>query len=172
MDNIKYVTANLSRLIGRKTIVLLTEGMFSEESRPQLQQLAGQAARGGTTIYTIDGRGLVNTMSANPDVVFASRARSEAQDTGDDGPNILTSGTGGLMIRGIDDISRAIGMVANDTSSYYVIGYAPENSAMDGKYRSISVKSKASGINIRARKGYLAVNLPPQEFIRKAGFFR
>lgn len=170
MDNIKYVTANLSRLIGRKTIVLLTEGMFSEESRPQLQQLAGQAARGGTTIYTIDGRGLVNTMSANPDVVFASRARSEAQDTGDDGPNILTSGTGGLMIRGIDDISRAIGMVANDTSSYYVIGYAPDNSAMDGKYRSISVKSKAQGINIRARKGYLAVNLPPQEFIRKAGF--
>lgn len=172
MDNLKFVSANLARLIGRKTIVLLTEGMFSDESRPQLQQLAGQAARGGTTIYTIDGRGLVNTMSANPDVINASRARSEAQDTGDDGPNILTSGTGGMMIHGIDDIGRAIGMVANDTSSYYVIGYAPENATMDGKYRAISVKSKASGINIRARKGYLAVNLPPQEFIRKAGFFR
>lgn len=172
MDNIKYVSANLARLIGRKTIVLMTEGMFSDESRPQLQQLAGQAARGGTTIYTIDGRGLVNTMSANPDVVFASRGRSEAQDTGDDGPNILTSGTGGMMLHGIDDIGRAIGMVANDTGNYYVIGYAPDNAMMDGKYRSISVKSKASGINIRARKGYLAVNLPPQEFIRKAGFFR
>jgi VWFA-related protein len=172
MENIKYVTANLSRLIGRKTIVLLTEGMFSEESRPELQQLAATAARGGTTIYTIDGRGLVNTMSANPDVVYASRARSEAGDTGDDGPNILTSGTGGIMIHGIDDIARAIGMVANDTSSYYVVGYAPENALMDGKYRSIEVKTTAKGLNIRARKGYLAVNLPPQEFIRKAGFFR
>ena len=170
IDNIKFVSANLARLIGRKTIVLLTEGMFSEESRPQLQQLAAQAARGGTTIYTIDGRGLVNTMSGNPDVVYPSRARSEAQDTGDDGPNILTSGTGGMMIHGIDDIGRAINMVANDTSNYYVLGYAPENAAMDGKYRSISVKTKASGINIRARKGYLAVNLPPQEFVRKAGF--
>jgi VWFA-related protein len=172
IDNIKYVTANLSRLIGRKTIVLMTEGMFSDESRPQLQQLAATAARGGTTIYTIDGRGLVNTMSANPDVTFASRARSEAQDTGDDGPNILTSGTGGIMIHGIDDIARAIGIVANDTSSYYVVGYAPENATMDGKFRSIDVKSTAKGLNIRARKGYLAVNLPPQEFIRKAGFFR
>lgn len=172
MDNLKYVTANLARLIGRKTIVLLTEGMFSEESRPQLEQLAAQAARGGTTIYTIDGRGLVNTMSANPDAVNASRARSEALDTGDDGPNILTSGTGGMMIHGIDDIARAIGMVANDTSSYYVIGYAPENATMDGKYRSIQVKTTAQGISIRSRKGYLAVNLPPQEFIRKAGFFR
>ncbi len=171
MDNIKFVSANLARLIGRKTIVLLTEGMFSEESRPELQQLAGQAARGGTTIYTIDARGLVNTMSANPDVVYASRARSEAQDTGDDGPTILTSGTGGMMVHGIDDIGRAIGIVANDTSSYYVVGYAPENAVMDGKYRSIAVKSKASGLNIRARKGYLAVNLPPQEFIRKAGYW-
>jgi hypothetical protein len=118
-----------------------------------------------------DGRGLVNTMSANPDVVYASRARSEAGDTGDDGPNILTSGTGGMMIHGIDDIGRAIGMVANDTSSYYVIGYAPENATMDGKFRSIEVKSKAQGINIRARKGYLAVNLPPQEFIKRAGYW-
>jgi VWFA-related protein len=172
IDNIKYVSANLSRLIGRKTIVLLTEGMFSEESRPQFQQVAATAARGGTTIYTIDGRGLVNTMSANPDVVYGSRARSESGDTGDDGPNILTSGTGGMMIHGIDDIGRAIGMVANDTSSYYVVGYAPENSLMDGKFRSIEVKTTAKGLNIRARKGYLAVNLPPQEFIRKAGFFR
>jgi len=172
MENIKYVSANLSRLIGRKTIVLLTEGMFSEESRPELQQLAATAARGGTTIYTIDGRGLVNTMSANPDVVYGSRARSEAGDTGDDGPNILTSGTGGIMIHGIDDIARAIGMVANDTSSYYVVGYAPDNTLMDGKYRSIDVKTTAKGVNIRARKGYLAINLPPQEFIRKAGFFR
>lgn len=169
IDNIKYVTANLARLIGRKTIVLMTEGMFSEESRPQLQQLAAQAARGGTTIYTIDGRGLVNTMSANPDVTYASRARSEAQDTGDDGPNILTGGTGGIMVHGIDDIGRAIGIVANDTSNYYVVGYAPENATMDGKFRSIQVKANAAGLSVRARKGYLAVNLPPQEFIRKAG---
>lgn len=171
VDNIKYVTSNLARLIGRKTVVLITEGMFSEESRPQMQQLAAQVARGGTTIYTIDGRGLVNTMSANPDVTYASRARSEASDSGDDGPNILTSGTGGMMIHGIDDIGRAIGMVANDTSSYYVIGYAPVNSTMDGKFRSIQVKANADGLKIRARKGYLAVNLPPQEFIRKAGYW-
>jgi hypothetical protein len=76
-----------------------------------------------------------------------------------------------MMIHGIDDIGRAIGMVANDTSSYYVIGYAPANAVMDGKFRSIQVKATAPGIRIRARKGYLAVNLPPQEFIRKAGYW-
>lgn len=169
IQNLQYVTANLSRLIGRKTVVLITEGFFSEETRSQLESLAAQAARGGTTIYTVDGRGLVNTMSANPDVTMASMARSVALDTGDDGLNILTSGTGGLMYHGIDDIARAIGMLANDTSSYYVIGYAPENAQMDGKFRSIEVKAAptARDLHIRARKGYAAVNLPPQEFVKR-----
>jgi len=171
LQNLRYVSGNLARLIGRKTLVLFTEGMFSEETRPEFEQLAAQAARGGTTIYTIDARGLVNTMSGNPDVVYTSRARSEALDTGGDGPNILTAGTGGMMIHGIDDIGRAIGMVASDTSSYYVIGYAPDNAVMDGKFRSIQVKTSAKSVQIRARKGYLAVNLPPQEFIRKAGYW-
>jgi VWFA-related protein len=173
IQNIQYVSSNLTRLVGRKTLVLITEGMFSEESRPQLQTLAAQAARGGTTIYTIDGRGLVNLMSVNPDATMASMARSTSFDTGDDAPNILTSGTGGMMIHGVDDIGKAIGMVANDTSSYYVIGYQPENGVMDGKFRSIEVKTHAQGLNIRARKGYAAMDLPPQEIVRRAvGFGR
>ena len=96
-------------------------------------------------------------------------AAALALDTGDDGLNILTSGTGGLMYHGIDDIGRAIGMVANDTSSYYVIGYAPENAEMDGKFRGIEVKSAPGtrDLHIRARKGYAAVNLPPQEFVKR-----
>lgn len=171
LQNIQYVSANLTRLLGRKTLVLMTEGFFTEETRPQIQTLAAQAARGGTTIYTIDGRGLVNTMSKNPDATMASMARSTAFDDGDEGPSILTAGTGGMMVHGIDDIGRAIGMVANDTSSYYVIGYQPENGVMDGKFRSIQVKSRAQGVNIRARKGYAAIDLPPQEFVRRAVAF-
>jgi hypothetical protein len=67
----------------------------------------------------------------------------------------------------VDDISRAIGMVARDTSTYYVIGYQPENSTMDGKFRKIEVKARVDGLTIRARKGYAAVALPPLEAIGK-----
>ncbi len=171
LQNIRYVSANLTRLLGRKTFVLMTEGFFTEESRQQLQTIAAQTARGGTTIYTIDGRGLFNTIGRNPDVTMASAARSLAFDNGDEGPSILTAGTGGMMVHGIDDIGRAIGMVASDTSSYYVIGYQPENGVMDGKYRSIDVKTQAKGLDIRARKGYAAVDLPPQELVRRAVAF-
>ena len=143
--------------------MFLSEGFYLEDSRGLIEAIAAQAARGGTTIYSIDGRGLIGAPSPTADVLTNARGRSTAFDTGDDGPNILTAGTGGFMVRNIDDMSRAFGMIIRDTSTYYVIGYQPANSTMDGKYRRIEVKTKVAGLNVRARKGYAALALPPQE---------
>ena len=49
------------------------------------------------------------------------------------------------------------------------IGYQPANPTMDGKYRRIDVKTKLAGLNVRARKGYAAVALPPQESLMGGG---
>src|SRR5439155_19535196 len=141
------------------------EGCFVEDSRSALETIAAQSARSGITIYSIDGRGLINGLSVNPDVVKRDRSRSAAFDTGEDGPNILTQGTGGFMVRNIDDMTRAFGLIVRDTSTYYVIGYQPDNATMDGKVRKIEVKSSVPGVKVRARKSYAAVALPPQEAI-------
>jgi VWFA-related protein len=163
MQNLQMVTRNLSRIPGRKTLVFVSEGFYVEDSRGALGTIAAEAARGGTTIYSIDGRGLINGLGQNTDVVVRERARSTAFDTADDGPNILTADTGGFMVRGIDDIARAFGLIVRDTSTYYVIGYQPDNGRMDGKVRRIEVKSSRSDVKVRARKGYVAVALPPQQ---------
>jgi VWFA-related protein len=159
--NLQRVARGLARMPGRKTVVYLTEGFYVEESRSQLQMIAAEAARGGTTIYSIDGRGFISTGTTS-DAVSRERGRSLTFDTGDDGPNILTSGTGGFMVRRIDDMSRAFGLIVRDTSTYYVVGYQPENTTMDGKFRKIEVKTK-QGLKVRARKGYAALALPPQD---------
>jgi hypothetical protein len=52
-----------------------------------------------------------------------------------------------------------------DTSTYYVIGYQPDNPTLDGKVRKIEVKADMPGVKVRARKGYAAVALPPQQAI-------
>jgi len=165
LQNLRMVVRGLSHFPGRKTVVFMTEGFYVEESRTLLEQIAAQASRAGVTIYSIDGRGNVNQMSSNPDVVRMERSRSLAFDTGTDGPTILTSGTGGFMVSGIDDMSRAFGMVVRDTSTYYVFGYQPANAKMDGKFRKIELKSKVAGLKIRARRGYAALELPPQDAI-------
>ena len=165
IQSLEMVARGLAKIPGRKTVVFMTEGFFVEDSRSELELVSAQAARSGITIYSIDGRGLINGLSVNPDVVKRDRARSAAFDTGEDGPNILTQGTGGFMVRNIDDISRAFGLIVRDTSTYYVIGYQPDNATMDGKVRKIEVKSSMPGVKVRARKSYAAVPLPPQEAI-------
>jgi len=61
----------------------------------------------------------------------------------------------------MDDVGKALGIIANDTSTYYVIGYQPIKAVMDGKFRKITVKAKNSSLTVRARKGYVASSLPP-----------
>jgi VWFA-related protein len=165
LQNLQNVIGSLRAIPGRKTVVLLSEGFFVEESRGALQTLAGHAARIGTAIYAIDGRGLINGSSALPDVDRPEMSRSTTFDNAEDGPTILTSGTGGFRVHHIDDISRAFNMIARDTGTYYVIGYQPTNGNMDGKYRKIEVKTKAPGVNIRARKGYVATPWAPAQQI-------
>ena len=166
VQSLAGLAESLGRYAGRKTIVLMTEGFYSTEARATLEKLAGQAARAGVTIYTIDGRGLINRGAGNADAMRADAGRSLTFDSGDDGPNVLTAGTGGFMVQGTDDMTGAFDRIAADTSTYYVIGYQPANPSMDGKFRKIEVKTKG-GTSVRARKGYLATPLPPQEAIWK-----
>lgn len=167
LQNLRYVVSRLSRIPGRKTLIFLSEGFFVEESRDDLLAIGADAARGGTTIYSIDGRGLIGAPSATSDALRTEAGRSTSFDSGEVAPFLLTSATGGLRIQNIDFIGRAFNIVVRDTSTYYVIGYRPDSAVMDGKFRKIEVKANVSGVNVRSRKGYAAVALPPMQAVRE-----
>ena len=158
LDALQMVTNALAKLPGRKTVVLFSDGFFIEESRNLVQHLSGLAARGGVTIYGVDGRGLVGGRKPMPDVLDAGRPLDGTLDTGGDGPEMLADGTGGFVVRRTDDVAKALNAVVRDTSTYYVVGYSPTNAVMDGTFRAISVKVKSSELSVRARRGYIAVS--------------
>jgi VWFA-related protein len=106
---------------------------------------------------------------AFPDVLSQSHSLNSTFDSVDDGLQILSSNTGGFVVRNLNDVSRALSLVARDTSTYYVLGYSPTNAVMDGKMRKIEVKSRADGLQVRARKGYVASPLPPMQSMRSGG---
>ena len=156
------LTKGLAGLPGRKTIVFLSDGFFAEDSWGDLQGLTGLAARGSVRIYALDTRGL-NRGSASSDIIdmppHASVNPAEIPgnfDIGADAPNALAVDTGGLMIRNENNFTKAFQEIADDTSSYYVLGYAPANTDFNGKFRRITVRVKRPGLGVRARKGYLA----------------
>lgn len=169
LDTLRQLATGFSTVPGRKTIILLTDGFFSEDLSGPMQAVLAQAARSSVRIYALDTRGLNRGSASSSIIDEPSQQRVFTApdipgplpqfDIGVDGPNSLAVDSGGLMIRNENDLSKALREVAADASSYYVLGYRPTNAALDGKFRSIRVRVKRPGLVVRARKGYLA--LPP-----------
>ncbi len=169
VQKLNVLATNLGSVPGRKTIIMLSDGFFTDEVRAEMQQIAAIAARGGATFYTIFGRGTESVGGRTTDAVTAEPGTVSTHDTAEDGAQILSSGTGGFVVRNLNDLSRAFGLVARDTSTYYVMGYSPENVSLDGKLRRIEVRPKAGELRVRARKAYIASPLPQMQSIRIGG---
>ena len=169
IQKLNVVASNLGSVPGRKTVILLSDGFFTDEVRAEIRQIAAIAARGGATIYTIFGRGSDGVGGRTTDVVTAEPSTVTTHDTAEDGAEILAAGTGGFVVRNLNDVSRALGLVARDTSNYYVMGYQPDNTVMDGKVRRIEVRPKTTELRVRARKGYVASPLPQMQNIKIGG---
>ena len=64
--------------------------------------------------------------------------------------------TDGIAVMDSNDINAGLQRVVSDLSSYYLLGYSSTNAKADGRYRTIRVRVKRPGIDVRARKGYQA----------------
>jgi VWFA-related protein len=135
--------------------------------RAELPRIAGQAARSGITMYTLNARGTEGVAGQIlPDASVARGTLSTLGDTSEEGLDVLAAETGGVAFRHTDNFRAALASVAADTSTYYVLAYSPENTALDGKFRRIELRTKWSGVQLRARRGYVASPLPPPRQIR------
>ena len=68
----------------------------------------------------------------------------------------LALNTDGLALLNSNDLKKQIRRVADDLTSYYLMGYYSTNSKLDGRFRAIKVRSKRPGVEIRSRRGYNA----------------
>ena len=170
LEQLRFVAARLGSIPGRKTVIFLSDGFFVEEDRGAVQTIAAIAARSGATFYSVYGRGTsIVGGHPTPDALTPQPGLLSTFDSIDDGPEILTGSTGGFVVRNANDISRAIGLVARDTSTYYVLGYQPTNATMDGKLRKIEVRANGDGMKVRSRRGYVASPLPPMRNTGRGG---
>ena len=79
---------------------------------------------------------------------------------------LLALNTDGLALLDSNDLRKQIRRAADDLTSYYLMAYYSTNSKLDGRFRSIKVRSKRPGIEIRARRGYSAAT--PAEVAARA----
>jgi hypothetical protein len=68
----------------------------------------------------------------------------------------LAANTDGLAVINNNDLDTGLKRIADDLTSYYLLGYYSSNAKLDGSFRSIKVRVKRPGVDVRARRGYRA----------------
>lgn len=71
--------------------------------------------------------------------------------------NDLAEETGGEAFYNSNSIDSALRKSFADGSTYYTLGYYPQNKNWDGKFRKIEVKAARPGVRLRYRLGYYAL---------------
>ncbi|HEY6307065.1 MAG TPA: VWA domain-containing protein [Candidatus Angelobacter sp.] len=140
---------------------------------PQIAAAADNLIDAQVAIYPVDARGLEpNSMfdaantgrdkygrSMNGPRMGTAISNENAQLQNVHGTmNDMADRTGGKAFYNRNDIGNAIGKSIEDGSTYYTLAYYPENKNWNGKFRKIQVKVNRSGVKLRYRLGYYAVD--------------
>ncbi|HYX53298.1 MAG TPA: VWA domain-containing protein [Candidatus Limnocylindrales bacterium] len=126
----------LSRQVGRKAIVVLTDGV-DQGSRLTLKNAIESAQKADVIAYVL--------LISDPQYGSDSHAMGQ-----------LAEQTGGRLItvNNPDKLGKAFQQISDELRSQYSIGYTPTNEKHDGTFRKIEIKAK--DYHIQARKGYYA----------------
>ena len=139
-------TEKLRGEVGRKAIVLITDGM-DEGSKLRIEDAVQATQKSDVVVYSIDyadpsaygvwGFGHVSD--------FALRKMSDE--------------TGGHVYRvdrkhTLEDVFKEL---QDEMRSQYAIGYTPVNAEKDGSFRRIEVRVADKNLKVQARKGYYAI---------------
>ncbi len=138
----------LAKEAGRKTIVLLTDGVDTT-SRLKINDAINEALRAEVVIYAI---GIGDPASGG---TFIGNGVNEGE------LKKLTEATGGRAVipSSRRDLDSAFAQLEQDMRQQYLLAYEPANEALDGTFRKIEIKVpklKEKEFKIRHRRGYYA----------------
>jgi len=180
------IMAELSRLPGRKSVLLFSEGLILPNGvLMQYQSMISAANRANVAIHTIDARGLttgsdqanavrfltqgtaasVETRAADPVGGPSVRAQMMGYDNaldsihGNNQFNLtdLAERTGGTAIYNTNDFRGPMRSLSEEFNTYYEISYRPRDIVYDGRFRPIAVKVSRAGAAVQSRDGYFAL---------------
>jgi VWFA-related protein len=132
----------------------------------RFQVMLDRANRSNVSFYPVDPRGLA---------VFDTAIDTPRTGLPPDGPlttpvaqdaamlrarqfslRDLAAATDGVPVINTSDLEGGFRRITADLSSYYLLGYY-STGKLDGKFHAITVRVKRPGVQVRARRGYLAL---------------
>jgi hypothetical protein len=68
----------------------------------------------------------------------------------------LAEETGGYAAVNFNNVGTALNRIVRANSTYYVLGYYPQETPRDGRFHKIEVRMRRPGLRVSARKGYVS----------------
>ena len=140
----------------RRVLVVISDGDDNLSSRSRGESV-DMAQRGEVAVYCISSS--TDWVSSTEESDTAKRAdRKLHKSDNDQVLEQFADETGGRVFfpYKLDDLAASFQDIGDELRSQYQLAYAPSNKVFDGKFRKIRVEVARKGLNVRARKGYIA----------------
>jgi Ca-activated chloride channel homolog len=150
-DAIEAAVTRLDKQIGRRVVVVLTDGDDCG-SRLRPEGLLRFLRSSDATVHLIDF-----SRRVPPDGLHLPTEVTDCTTS----PRLLfevAEITGGKVYHagGAEDVAGILEHILADLRSQYVLGYVSDAPTQDGRYRKLEVRSKRRGLDMRHKTGYTA----------------
>jgi VWFA-related protein len=163
---LQTLARRLRAIEGPKVVMFLSDGMLTLDIQDQIQTAIDNAIRANTVIHTINAIGLDATplggdasrpsMGSFTTMALRSLLEMEERNAVQDAMNALASDTGGTYFHNNNDLFGQMKSSLDRAQITYILGYYPENTQRDGKFRKLVVRVNRPDVVVTARKGYYA----------------
>jgi VWFA-related protein len=128
------------------------------DMQQDLREIYDEANRQNVALYPVDPRGLAVFEFDLSEPAVSSETDRDYLNATMDSLRTLAENTDGRAIVNRNDLEAGMKQIMRDSSAYYLLGYSSSAAPSDGKFHEIKVRVKRPGIQVRARKGYWALN--------------
>lgn len=157
---------------GSRVLLLVSSGFVTGTLERERDLVVNQALRAGVVVNSLDSKGLFATLPGRPfgdgEQTAGTPIEVYVQETMDavdrvDAQSIiladLAASTGGLYFHHNNGFSEGFRELGGAPETTYVLGFRPDEAALDDKYHKLKVRLTASNSDsIQARPGYFATS--------------
>lgn len=188
-DQIETMVSQLSQLPGRKSVVLISGGLLTTGDPDAFGKLMAKANAANMTVYSFDPTELDETtdtqaakialsqvaeVSRSQTNLNASLQERRQQSRQGDALEVavrssdlraalreLAEGTGGFLVANTSEFNKPFRRVLEEMEARYEVAYRPADLKLDGRLRTIEVKTTRKDLIVESRPGYFALPAKP-----------
>lgn len=188
-DQIDTMVSQLAQLPGRKSVLLVSGGLLTTGDPDAFGRLMAKANAANMTVYSFDPTELdevtdtqaaktalaqVAEVSRSQTNLNASLQERRQQSRQGDALEVavrssdlraalreLAEGTGGFLVANTSEFNKPFRRVLEDMEARYEVAYRPADLKLDGRLRTIEIKTTRKDLIVESRTGYFALPAKP-----------